>query len=80
MIKETTTTTNVPLPAFARRTPAVQQSIDIFYPPGPQQQTRSSGTDKRTDSANNNIALSVICCSLQHTTKRANLYLRPEHL
>ena len=32
---------NVALPAFARRTPAVQQSIDISCPPGPQQQTCS---------------------------------------
>jgi len=35
--------------------PAVQQSIDISWPPGPQQQTRSSGvrrpdgTDRQTD-------------------------------
>ena len=41
--------------AADRRPPAVQQSIDIFRPPGPQQQTRSSGggrmrqTDRRTD-------------------------------
>jgi len=51
---------NVALPAFARRcclAPAVQQSIDISCPPGPQQQTCSSGfaavghaeTYKRTD-------------------------------
>jgi len=48
----------VALPAgFAaeRRAPAVQQSIDISYPPGPQQQTRrtllqlANGTDKRTN-------------------------------
>jgi len=32
------------LPAlFARRTPPLQQSIDISCPPGPQQQTCSSG-------------------------------------
>ena len=38
------------------RAPAVQRSIDIFCPPGPQQQTRCSGerwpndvTDRRTD-------------------------------
>jgi len=48
------------LPAFAdaRRAaaaPAVQQSIDISYPPGPQQQTRrtllqrADGTARRTD-------------------------------
>jgi len=36
--------------------PAVQQSIDVSWPPGPQQQTRSSGvrlpnggTDRQTD-------------------------------
>jgi len=51
---------NVALPAFAaaRRAaaaPGVQQSIDISYPPGPQQQTRSNkvrrpdGTDRQTD-------------------------------
>jgi len=57
----------VALPAFtaARRaaarllltagSPAMQQSIDISWPPGPQQQTHSSGawrpdgTDRRTD-------------------------------
>jgi len=33
----------VALPAFARRTPAVQQSIDISCPPSPQQQTCISG-------------------------------------
>jgi len=31
---------NVVLPAFAAAAPAVQQSIDISFPPGPQQQTR----------------------------------------
>jgi len=47
---------NVALPAFTRRTPLLQQSIDIFYPPpGQQQQTRrtllqrANGPDKRTD-------------------------------
>jgi len=36
--------------------PTVQQSIDIHYPPGPQQQTqrtllqRANGTDRETDS------------------------------
>jgi len=51
---------NVALPAFACRKPlllrAGQQSIDIFCPPGPQQQTRSSGIavvdpfwDRQTD-------------------------------
>jgi len=42
----------VTLPAFAaaRRAAAVQQSIDISHPPGPQQQTRSSGEwDIQTD-------------------------------
>ena len=50
---------NVALPAFAaaRRAaaaPAVQQSIDFSYPPGPQQQTRrtllqrENGTDGQT--------------------------------
>jgi len=40
----------------AAAAPAMQQSIDITYPPGPQQQTlrtllqRANGTDKRTDS------------------------------
>jgi len=34
---------NVALPSFARRTPLLQQSIDISCPPGPQQQTCSSG-------------------------------------
>jgi len=35
---------NVALPAFTRRTPLLQQSIDIFYtPPGQQQQTRHTG-------------------------------------
>jgi len=39
----------------AAATPAVQQSIDISYPPGPQQQTRrtllqrANGTDRQTD-------------------------------
>ena len=39
----------------AAAAPAVQQSIDISYPPGPQQQTRrtllqrANGTDRRTD-------------------------------
>jgi len=47
------------LPPSSLATPAMQQSIDIACPPGPQQQTRSSGnvavspcwdrqTDKRT--------------------------------
>jgi len=47
---------NVTLPAVAVATPAVQQSIDISCPPGPQQQTRrtllqrANGTDRgRTD-------------------------------
>jgi len=50
----------VALPAFACRKPlllrAGQQSIDIFCPPDPQQQTRSSGIavvdpfwDRQTD-------------------------------
>jgi len=34
---------NVALPAFAGRTPAVQHTIDISCPPGPQQQTGDSG-------------------------------------
>jgi len=44
----------VALPAFAV-SPAVQQSIDISYPPGPQQQTRrtllqrANGTEGPTD-------------------------------
>jgi len=29
--------------------PAVQQSIDISWPPGPQQQTRHSGVQQLTD-------------------------------
>ena len=39
----------------AAAAPAVQHTIDIFYPPGPQQQTRrtllqrANGTDRRTD-------------------------------
>jgi len=33
----------VALPAFARRTPLLQQSIDVTCSPGPQQQTCSSG-------------------------------------
>jgi len=44
------------LPAFAAAagSPAAQQSIDIFSPPSPQQQTRNSGgrmghTNRRTD-------------------------------
>jgi len=48
------------LPAFARRTPPLQQSIDISCPPGPRLQTCSSGfaavgqrwdrqTERRTD-------------------------------
>jgi len=48
----------VALPAYAAVAAAstVHQSIDISYPPGPQQQTRrtllqrANGTDKRTDS------------------------------
>ena len=42
------------LPAFAAAAPAVQQSIDISCPPGPQQQTRrrllqrENGTDRQT--------------------------------
>jgi len=51
---------NVALPAFARRTPLLQQSINISCPPGSQQQTCTSGfaavrpcwdrqTDRRTD-------------------------------
>ena len=46
---------NVALPAFVRCMLAVQQSIDISYPPSPQQQTCSSGvrrpdgTDSQTD-------------------------------
>jgi len=44
----------VALPAFARRTTAVQQSISISCQPGPQQQIHSSGgrmgrTDGQTD-------------------------------
>jgi len=50
----------VALPAFAAAAhlaaaPAVQQSIDITYTPGPQQQTRrtllqwANGTDRQTD-------------------------------
>jgi len=41
--------------ARAAAAPAVQQSIDIHYPPGTQQQTRrtllqrANGTDRRTD-------------------------------
>jgi len=49
----------VALPAFARRTLLLQQSIDIAWPPGPQQQTCSSGFavlgscwDRRTDEKN----------------------------
>jgi len=34
---------NVALPAFAGRTPAVQHTIDISCPPGPQQQIGDSG-------------------------------------
>jgi len=56
----TTYADNVALPALAavRRaaaTTAVQQSIDISYPPSPQQQTRrtllqrTNGIDRRTD-------------------------------
>ena len=56
----TTYADNVALPALAavRRaaaTTAVQQSIDISYPPGPQQQTRrtllqrTNGIDRQTD-------------------------------
>ena len=51
----TTYAQNVALPAFVRCMPAVQQSIDISYPPSPQQQTCSSGvwrpdgTDRQTD-------------------------------
>jgi len=56
----TTYADNVALPALAavRRaaaTTAVQQSIDISYPPSPQQQThrtllqRTNGTDRQTD-------------------------------
>jgi len=55
-----TSADNVALPAFAaaRRAaaaPAEQQSIDISYPPGAQQQTRrtlqqrANETDRRTD-------------------------------
>jgi len=46
---------NVALPVFTRRTPLLQQSIDISCPPCPQQQTRrtllqwANGTDRRTD-------------------------------
>jgi len=35
-----TSAANMPLPAYAAAAPAVQQSIDISNPPGPQQQTR----------------------------------------
>jgi len=54
-VQLSTSADNVPLPAYAaaRRAaapllltaapPAVQQSIGIFWPPGPRQQTRSSG-------------------------------------
>ena len=49
-----TSAENVALPAFAAAAPAVQQSIDISYSPGPQQQTRRAAqranwTDRRTD-------------------------------
>jgi len=46
-----TYTDKLPLPAFARRTLLLQQSIDISCAPGPQQQTCSSGfaADRRTD-------------------------------
>jgi len=33
----------VALPGFARRTPLLQQSLDVSCPPGPQQQTCSGG-------------------------------------
>ena len=46
-----TSANNMALPAFAAAaagSPAAQQSIDIFWPPGPQQQTRNSGV-RRAD-------------------------------
>jgi len=51
-----TSADNVTLLAFPAEAPAVQQSIDISWPPGPQQQTRrgsvrppNDGTDRQTD-------------------------------
>jgi len=45
-----TSADNVALLAFPAEAPAVQQSIDISWPPGPQQQTRrNDGTDRQTD-------------------------------
>jgi len=51
-----TSAVNVALPAIAAAAPAVQQSVDISYPPGQRQQTRrtllqrsTDGTDRQTD-------------------------------
>ena len=58
-VQLSTSADDVALPAFARRTPLLKQSIDISCPPRPQHRTRSSApaacrpslgqTDRRTD-------------------------------
>ena len=73
---------NVALPAFAaaRRAaaaPAVQQSIDISYPPGLQQQTcrtllqRANGTDSRTDTVPFHRPCSTYCAGSANNSKIA---------
>ena len=62
---------NVARPAFARRrccSPAVQQSTDISWPPGPKQQTCSSGgrighTDRQTDGRTDARQFHKTCCA-----------------
>jgi len=56
---------NVALPAFAGRTPPLQQSIDIFGPPGPQQRVCwdrvGQKTDGRTDEQTDTVSYHKPC-------------------
>jgi len=59
-----TSAVNVALPAIAAAAPAVQQSVDISYPPGQRQQTRrtllqrsTDGTDRQTDERTDTVPL-----------------------
>jgi len=70
------------LPPFARHTPLLQQSIDISCPPGPQQQTCSSGLIKidfktavdRGSTSDRPVIMST-CAGLRHCR-----LLRPRHV
>ena len=61
----------------AATTPAVQQSIDISFPPGPQQQTchtllqRANGTDSRMDTVPFHRPCSAYCAGSANNSKIA---------